>query len=96
MLNLGLAIKMLRKVTKTSQRKLASEVDVTVTHISHIENNKADPSINLLRKIARNYANIGVEDVQQVLQVSGHTGEEDKPCRICKVMASKTIELSED
>ena len=52
MLNLGLAIKTLRKVTKTSQRKLASEVDVTVTHISHIENNKADPSINLLRKIA--------------------------------------------
>ena len=52
MLNLGLAIKTLRKATKTSQRKLASEVDVSVTHISHIENNKADPSINLLRKIA--------------------------------------------
>ena len=55
-----------------------------------------DPDEGLIRKFARNYANIGVEDVQQVLAVSGHTGEEDKPCKMCKIMASKTIELSED
>ena len=55
-----------------------------------------DPDEGLIRKFGRNYANIGVEDVQQVLQVSGHTGDEEKPCRVCKAMASKTIELSED
>ena len=51
-LNLGLAIKVFRKRAGASQRKLASEVSVTVTHISHIENNKADPSIYLLRRIS--------------------------------------------
>ena len=51
-LNLGLAVKVFRKRAGTSQQKLAGKVSVTVTHISHIENNKADPSINLLRKIA--------------------------------------------
>ena len=51
-LNLGLAVKVFRKRADTSQRKLADKVSVTITHISHIENNKADPSINLLRKIA--------------------------------------------
>ena len=51
-LNLGLAVKVFRKRADTSQKKLADKVLVTITHISHIENNKADPSINLLRKIA--------------------------------------------
>ncbi len=54
------------------------------------------PDESLVRKFRRNYANIGVQDVQQVLQVSGHTGNEEKPCQMCKIMASKTIELSED
>ena len=55
-----------------------------------------DPDESLVRQFARNYANIGVQDVQQVLQVSGHTGDEENPCKMCKIMASKTIELSED
>lgn len=36
-----------------TQVELAERAEVTVTHISHIENGRADPSLALIQKIAK-------------------------------------------
>lgn len=55
-----------------------------------------DPDESLFRKFRENYDKMDVAGLQTVIGASGHTENEDPPCRVCKMMASKTIEMSED
>ncbi len=41
-----------RESAGLTQRELAEQVGVTVTHISHLENGHAQPSLRLLENIA--------------------------------------------
>lgn len=50
---LGAQLRRLRKTRGVSQAVLAESVGVTTSHISHIERGVADPSISILRAIAR-------------------------------------------
>lgn len=52
MLSLGAAIKHLRRVAGLSQEELATRAGVTATYLSHVERNRKDPSLPLLRKLA--------------------------------------------
>lgn len=52
-MNFGKAIRQYRTEADISQRKLAQLIRVTPTYISHLESGRAEPSITLLRKIAR-------------------------------------------
>lgn len=49
---LGEVVKKLRKKRKMSQGDLCEKVDVTQPYLSMIENNKADPALSRLKKIA--------------------------------------------
>lgn len=49
--DMGKRIKKARITAGLSQEKLAESADVGITHISHIENGKTIPSVNVLIKI---------------------------------------------
>ncbi len=50
---LGRAIKLARTNKKLSQEKLAELVDITPTHLKHIESGHRNPSISLLFRLVR-------------------------------------------
>lgn len=52
MLSLGQAIRKLRKAKGLSQRELATRLEVDPTYVSHLESDRRDPSLQLLRSIA--------------------------------------------
>lgn len=58
---LGNNIKKLMQNNKITSKELASITNVTPTHISYILNNKREPSIDLLQKIA-DALNVSVND----------------------------------
>jgi transcriptional regulator with XRE-family HTH domain len=51
-MTLGTKIKEMRRRRGVSQSDLAADLGITVTHVSHVENDRADPSLKLLRRIA--------------------------------------------
>lgn len=53
MMNLSEKIKNLRKEKRWSQGELAKKLNVHITHISRIETGKYQPSVDLLKKIAK-------------------------------------------
>jgi transcriptional regulator with XRE-family HTH domain len=50
-MTLGKAIKRLRRAAGLTQRDLATKLQVNSTYISHLEADRRDPSIALLRKL---------------------------------------------
>lgn len=52
-LSIGEAIRMLRTSSGLSQKNLAEAVSVDPTYISHLEADRREPSLSLLRAIAR-------------------------------------------
>ena len=50
--NVGFEVLVARRTAKMTQKELAAKVGATITHISHIENDRAEPSLALLKKIA--------------------------------------------
>lgn len=52
-MTLGNAIKLIRTAKGTKQRQLAKELDVSSNYISLIENDKREPSISLVKALAR-------------------------------------------
>jgi len=49
---LGRAIKLIRLASGLSQRELAEKLAVDPTYISHLERDRRDPSVRLLRRFA--------------------------------------------
>ena len=51
-LSLGRAMKSIRVASGLSQRRLAEKLAVDPTYISHLESDRRDPSVRLLRRFA--------------------------------------------
>ena len=51
-LTLGVALKRVRLSSGLSQRDLAERLGVDPTYISHLEKDRRDPSVKLLRRVA--------------------------------------------
>lgn len=51
-LSLGQVLKDIRTSSGLSQRELAERIELDQTYISHLENDRRDPSVRTLRKIA--------------------------------------------
>lgn len=49
----------------------------------------------LLRRFERGYATLGLGDLLQVQQLAGHDPNEETPCKVCKIIAKKEVELAE-
>ena len=63
---IGKQIQKIRNKHEYSQRELAEAVDITITHLSHVENGRADPSLALLRRIAEELdVDISIKFVRQ-------------------------------
>ena len=54
-MTLGEMIRYHRRLTGLTQLELADNIGVTDTHISHLENDKALPSIDLLQKMGNEF-----------------------------------------
>jgi len=52
-MNIGQAIKMCRTRRGASQSELAQQADCSVSYLSMLENNKRDPTLSTLTKIAQ-------------------------------------------
>ena len=50
---LGKKIKKIRKITGLTQEDLADNLNISRTHMGHIEQGRKSPSMQLLEKIAR-------------------------------------------
>ncbi len=51
----GYTFKKIRKHYGYKQKEFAVEINVSVKHLSQIENNKANPSIELIEKVFRRF-----------------------------------------
>lgn len=53
MLTLGSAIRQLRGAAGLTQRELAQQLSISPTYVSHIEADRKEPSVQLLRDLAK-------------------------------------------
>ncbi len=51
---------------------------------------------NLLRRFQRQYGTLSLEDISEISSALGHQDEEEKPCRVCQIMATKEVQLSQE
>lgn len=51
-MNIGKAIKEVRKKTRLNQQEFCNRIKITQTYLSQIENGKKTPSLDILQKIA--------------------------------------------
>ena len=51
-LDMGGAIKRLRRAAGLTQRELATRLDIDATYVSHLEANRREPSLQLLKDMA--------------------------------------------
>lgn len=52
MITLGSTVRRLREESGLTQAELANRVNVSTSHISHVESDRRDPSVDLLRRLA--------------------------------------------
>lgn len=55
-----------------------------------------DNSKALLRRFRANYATLTPEQIGAVQQTLGHEDTEERPCKICRLIAQKEFDLAED
>ena len=65
---------MLRESNKMTVRELAAKINLSPSYISGIENNKANPTIDKLKKIADAF-NISVKDLLNGEEIEGDNKE---------------------
>lgn len=53
-MNLGLAIKSIRKQKGFKQNQFAELCDITQAYLSQIENNRKEPNLSILKEISKN------------------------------------------
>ena len=65
-----------------------------ITGISNLV--EQDTRTVLLRRFRRSYRNLSVEEVIGIQNTLGHTKAEQKPCKVCQIMATEEFHLAED
>ena len=51
---------------------------------------------NLMRRFQRQYDTLSIEDIAQIQTALGHQDGEEKPCRVCQIMATKEVQLAQE
>lgn len=51
---------------------------------------------NLMRRFQRQYSTLSIDDIAQIQIALGHQDGEKKPCRVCQIMATKEVQLSQE
>ena len=95
MIGFGKAIRQFRKEAGLTQRALARMVDVTSTYISRLENGQAEPSIALVRKIARAMRIPSEVIFWEAVEIPvGITSSDRKACTLAKRVVRRWLEAS--
>jgi len=81
---------LLEGVTDQMVDVINSAVDYLVDMMS------SDQDDIILRRFRQQYSNLTVEQIVQVQEAFGHDDGEEKPCKVCKIMAEKEFALAED
>jgi len=50
----------------------------------------------LLRRLRKNYDNLSIEDITAIQQAAGHQMGEQKPCKVCRLLAQEEFKRAED
>ncbi len=50
----------------------------------------------LMRRFAKQYGTLSIEDIAEIQAALGHDDEEDKPCKVCQIMAAKEVQMSQE
>lgn len=56
----------------------------------------SDGHDNLMRRFQRQYDTLSLEDIAAIQAALGHQDEEEKPCRVCQIMATKEVQLAQE
>ena len=51
---------------------------------------------NLMRRFQRQYGTLSIDDIAQIQMALGHQDGEEKPCRVCQIMATKEVQLAQE
>ncbi len=51
---------------------------------------------NLMRRFQRLYDTLSIEDIAEIQMALGHVDDEDSPCRVCRIMATKEVQLDQE
>lgn len=57
---------------------------------------QSDGHANLLRRFARKYGTLSIEDIAEIQQALGHQDGEESPCKVCQIMATKEVQLDQE
>lgn len=95
MLGFGKAIKRFRREAGLTQRALARMVGVTPTYISRLENEQAEPSIALVRKIARAMGIPSEVIFWEAVEIpAGISSSDRRACTLAKRVVRRWIEAT--
>ncbi|KKK49077.1 hypothetical protein LCGC14_3138710 [marine sediment metagenome] len=51
---------------------------------------------SLMRRFQRQYGTLSIDDIAQIQGALGHEDSEETPCRVCKIMATKEVQLDQE
>ncbi|KKN77068.1 hypothetical protein LCGC14_0364070 [marine sediment metagenome] len=57
---------------------------------------RSDGHENLMRRFQRKYGTLSIDDIAQIQTALGHEDSEETPCRVCKIMAAKEVQLDQE
>jgi hypothetical protein len=77
-------------------------VNADITHIVQValaeltEMTWQNSKETMLRRLRANYDKLSLEQIDMIRSALGHSHTEERPCDVCKIMAIKEIQLSQD
>jgi len=51
---------------------------------------------NLMRRFQSQYDKLSIDDLAEIQIALGHQDGEDSPCKVCKIMAAKEVQLDQE
>ena len=51
---------------------------------------------NLMRRFQQRYGTLSIEEIAEIQSALGHQDEEEKPCKVCQIMATKEVQLAQE
>ena len=75
-------------------RDIADLAGGAITNVSRIV--EQDSQHVLLRRFRRSYPKLSIEETIGIRDSLGHTKAEQRPCRICRIMATEEYRLAQE
>ena len=57
---------------------------------------RSDGRASLMRRFQQQYGKLSIDDISQIHTALGHQDGEEKPCKVCQIMATKEVQLAQE